>query len=181
MRWLGRRKQGRHVGPSVVAGALVLLAVSTAACGSSGQTVPRSSILRAHAATRTVDLLLVSSSDGADGGFNFDGYGDGAMSVSIPIGWSVHVTCKNASSDLAHSCAVVDLPLSPSGAPVAFAGASSPDPKLGVQPGNTLEFTFVASRVGVYRLACLVSGHEMDGMWDWFTVTPGGMPELTTH
>ncbi len=157
------------------------MAFGLAACSSSGENVPRSSILTTDVSTHTADLLLVSSSNGSYGGFNFDGYGNGAMSVSVPRGWNVDVTCKNASSDLAHSCAVVGLPLSPAGAPVAFSGASSPDPKEGVQPGNALSFSFVASKVGVYRLACLVSGHEMDGMWDWFTVTPGGSPKLSTR
>lgn len=152
-----------------------------ASCGHSGASVKTSSILTSDADTRTVDLLLVSSSTGADGGFNFDGYGDGAMRVSIPLGWQVDVTCTNASAILSHSCAIVDdVELSPDGAPIAFPGASSPQPQSGVSPGKSTSFTFVASRVGTYRIACLVSGHEIDGMWDWLDVTPSGLPSLRT-
>jgi uncharacterized cupredoxin-like copper-binding protein len=128
-----------------------------------------------------VHLLLVSAATGADGGFNFDGYGDGAMRVGIPRGWRVDVTCKNASSILSHSCAIVDdQQLSPYAAPLAFPGASTPEPQGGVAPGASTSFSFVAARVGTYRIACLVSGHEIDGMWDWFNVTRSGLPSLTT-
>ncbi len=157
-----------------------LLATVIASCGSSGALVRRSSILTSDADNTTAHLLLVSSSSGADGGFNFDGYGDGAMRISIPVGWKVDVTCKNASATLSHSCAVVeDLPLSPDGAPLAFPGSATPAPKGGDQPGVSKSFGFVAARVGTYRIACLVSGHEIDGMWDWLSVTRSGAPKVT--
>jgi hypothetical protein len=101
--------------------------------------------------------------------------------VVIPLGWRVEVTCKNASATLSHSCGIVaDLPLSPFGAPVAFPGASSPNPKDGALPGVTNRFSFLAAKAGTYRIACLVSGHEIDGMWDWLDVTRGGSPALHT-
>ena len=138
-----------------------------------------SSILTSDAYTRTANLLLVSSSTGADGGFNFDGYGNGTMRVSIPVGWQVDVTCTNASAILSHSCAIVDaIDLSPDGAPIAFPGASTPQPVNGVEPGKSTSFSFVASRVGTFRIACLVSGHEIDGMWDWLDVTRSRLPSL---
>jgi hypothetical protein len=160
--------------------ALVGAGMVLAGCGSSGgQSVARSSIVVSHLSSRTVSLLLVAASTDALGGFNFDGYGEGAMRVSVPVGWRVEVTCKNASSVLSHSCAIVtDLPLSPKGAPLAFAGASTPNPRDGIAPGATVAFSFVAARVGTYRIACLISGHEADGMWDWLTVTRGGKPGL---
>ncbi len=150
-------------------------------CGGGGETVRTSSILTSDASLHIVHLLLVSSSNGADGGFNFDGYGDGAMQVTVPLGWTVEVTCKNAASDLAHSCAIVDRsPFGPKGAPLAFPGASTPAPNDGVQPGNSMSFSFTASRTGMFRIACLVSGHEVDGMWDWFLVKAGRQPKLST-
>jgi uncharacterized cupredoxin-like copper-binding protein len=177
------------VGPSPLAGAasvagalaFVCAACVLAGCGHAGQSVSRSSILTVDESASTAHLLLVSSATGTDGGFNFDGYGDGAMTVVVPIGWRVEVNCKNASATLSHSCAIVDdAPLSPFGSAVAFAGASTPDPKSGVPPNVSDHFSFVASRLGMYRIACLVSGHEIDGMWDWLQVTPGGLPRLET-
>ena len=161
--------------------AAVVLGGALASCGSSGQSVQTSSILSSDAASQSVRLLLVSSSTGADGGFNFDGYANGAMRVTVPLGWRVEVTCKNASAILSHSCAIVDdVRLSAFGAPLAFPGAATPYPQGGVRPGVSTSFSFLADRVGTYRIACLVSGHEIDGMWDWFQVTPGGLPRLRT-
>lgn len=126
-----------------------------------------------------MQLLLVGAADGSDGGFNFDGYGAGEMKVQVPLGWRVDVTCKNASNILSHSCAIVkDRRLSPEAAPIAFPGASTPAPHQGVPPGGVVSFRFVASKAGVYRIACLVSGHEADGMWDWLNVTKRGLPSL---
>ncbi|HET9091554.1 MAG TPA: sulfocyanin-like copper-binding protein [Acidimicrobiales bacterium] len=171
----GRTGVRRHIAGAV----LLALVPALAACGSSGGTVKTSSILRADPAGRTVRLLLVASATSADGGFNFDGYGNGAMRVRVPVGWRVTVTCKNAASDLSHSCAIVtDVPIVPTGAPLAFPGSSTPRPRSGTPPGATTVFSFLASRVGTYRIACLVSGHEADGMWDWFQVTSGGVPSV---
>ncbi len=134
-----------------VAGALsaaVTLGGVLASCGSGGEAVKTSSIITSDADFETVHLLLVSSSTGADGGFNFDGYGNGKMRIVIPRGWRVDVTCKNASAILSHSCAIVeDTPLSPQGAPLAFRGASTPAPTGGVGPGGSDSFSFVASRI----------------------------------
>lgn len=153
-----------------------------AACGSTGSAAPlaRSRILRVDAAARTVQLHLEGSEDGAYGGFNFDGFGGGSMTVRIPVGWTVDVTCTNDSTAFTHSCAVIDDErISPSAAPVAF-GASSPEPTTGLAFGASADFTFVPTRVGRYRIACLVTGHEADGMWDWLVVTSGGTPSVRT-
>jgi uncharacterized cupredoxin-like copper-binding protein len=175
----GRGAQRRRL---VARPGLVALCLATlAGCGHAGESVSRAAILTSNDSTFTAHVLLVSSATGADGGFNFDGYGNGGMRVTIPLGWRVDVTCKNASATLSHSCAIVDDgPLSPFGAAVAFPGASTPDPKSGVLPNVSNSFGFVASRAGTYRIACLVSGHEIDGMWDWLDVVRGGLPRLST-
>ena len=96
--------------------------------------------------------------DGANGGFNFDGYGRGEMLLSVPLGWRVRIRCQNR-GPLRHSCAVVPGPQTTT---PAFRGA-----KTGaLQAGRSATFSFVASRKGTYRLACLVPGHEEARMWD---------------
>lgn len=160
----------------------LLAPVGLAACGSSATTAPLkgSQVLTADAATRTVHLLLASSATGAFNGFNFDGYGGGAMTVSVPAGWTVEVTCRNDSTVLTHSCAIVpDTPLVPLGLKTVF-GATSAHPTIGLPFGATAHFSFVPDRVGRYRIACLVTAHETDGMWDWFVVTRGGRPSVRT-
>ena len=161
---------------------LILAAIGLSACSSSGSALPPFAILLANTRARTVQLTLDASATGANGGFNFDGYSNGALSVSVPVGWTVHVSCNNDSSTISHSCAIVgDRPASTIAPPIAFPGASIPDPSGGGLPlGGSESFTFVASRVGRYRMTCLVPGHEAAGMWDWFIVTAGGRPSVRT-
>ena len=167
----------------VLGAALSFLAsVGLAACGSTASARPLKAgqILRVDALTSTVGLRLDAGWTDADGGFNFDGFGLGAMTVSVPLGWTVEVTCRNNSTQFTHSCAVVrNVALSPAGGPVVF-GAASHDPTTGLSYGSSATFSFRASKVGRYRIACLVTGHEADGMWDWFVVSSGGVPAVHT-
>jgi uncharacterized cupredoxin-like copper-binding protein len=158
-------------------------AAALAACGSasSAAPLPHQAILQADATTRVVNLELAANETASFSGFNFDGYGGGAMRVTVPLGWTVDVTCKNDSTTMAHSCAIVDdAALTPFGGTIAFPGASTPDPVNGLGLGVSANFHFVANRVGTYRIVCLVIGHESDGMWDWLDVTPGGVPSVHT-
>ena len=120
----------------------------------------------ANVAARTVSFHLVAAHDQANSGFNFNGYGRGALAVSVPEGWRVSVTCENR-GPLNHSCAIVR---GPGDSQPAIAGAASPNPVSGQAPGTTTAFEFTAQGQGTYRIACLVPGHEQAGMWDTFTV-----------
>jgi len=166
------------MGVSIGVAAIVL-----SACGASTPAAPLShaAILQADVATKVVHLELAANETSSFSGFNFDGYGGGAMRVSIPLGWTVDVVCKNDSTTMAHSCAVVDdAALTPFGGTIAFPGASTPNPVNGLGLGESSSFQFVATRVGAYRIVCLVIGHESDGMWDWLDVTPSGLPSVHT-
>lgn len=172
-----------------LAGALVLLlAVGTglSACGSSSAgPLKASQIMTVDSLSKTVHLLLEGSETSSSDGFNFDGFADGALRIRVPIGWTVIVDCKNDSTVITHSCAISDdLPISPtageSAGAVAFAGATTPNAVNGLPCGAAATFSFVASRIGNFRIACLVIGHEADGMWDWLEVTNGGAPGVTT-
>jgi hypothetical protein len=135
--------------------------------------------LQSKPSSRIVDLRLDAGRTSAYGGFNFDGYGDGAMTVTVPVGWTVNVTCENASTTLTASCAIVqDRRLTPTAAPLAFAGASTPQPHAGLGLRDSARFSFVASRPGRYRITCLVDGYELDGMWDWLVVGGAGEPSV---
>ena len=136
-----------------------------------------SQFLHVEAKRRTALVTLVAGYDGENNGFNFDGYGRGELLLSIPRGWRVRVTCTNRGG-LRHSCAVVSGPMAT--AP-AFPGATIPHPVQGLAPGVTATFSFVASRTGSYRLACLVPGHEDARMWDVLEVTRGGGPHVSAR
>ena len=126
------------------------------------------------AAAHTVELSIVAGKSAAAGGFDFNGYQRGGMTVTVPVGWRVVVHFTNA-NDLPHSLAVLpsgsDQQPAPSAAPV-FAGAATKDFTTGLPKGATQTFTFEASKPGAYELTCGVPGHAVAGMWDKLVVSP---------
>jgi Sulfocyanin (SoxE) domain len=176
------------------AGVVVSVALVAAACGASrplsvkgsqgksgnsGQAVNRAKLppprqfLAVDTATHTVTVTLIAAYDGANNGFNFDGYSRLLM-WTVPRGWKVRVVCTNR-GPLRHSCAVVrdtnsTIP--------AFRGAATPQPQIGLEAGHTASFAFRASTPGIYRFACLVPGHEGARMWDVFQIIGRGKPSV---
>jgi sulfocyanin len=108
------------------------------------------------------------------GGFAFNGYQRGGMTITIPVGWQVVVHFENADST-AHSVAVLPssahTQVAPPSSP-AFAGATSPNFSSGVAKGPQLTFTFEASKAGTYEFICGVPGHAISGQWDALVVSP---------
>jgi hypothetical protein len=160
-----RRRVGAAVGL-----ALALLASAAIAA----KRPPPSHWLSWDAGTHTAHLVLVAGYDSTNNGFNFDGYARGRMLVRVPRGWRMTIVCKNAGNRF-HSCAVVS---GASTSRLAFPGASTPNPVLGLAPGESASFTFRTSRVGVYRLACLVPGHELAREYVVLKITASGRPRV---
>jgi Sulfocyanin (SoxE) domain len=133
--------------------------------------------LQANTKARTAMVTLIAGYNSENGGFNFDGYGRGELTVSVPRGWRVRITCTNHGG-MNHSCAVVHGPMT---ATPAFPGATIPNAVSGIPHGATATFSFLASRTGSYRLACLVPGHEDARMWDVLVVTNGGKPTISAR
>ena len=152
---------------AVIAEAVVALSLAAKA------PPPPSRFLAVDAARHRVTIRLIASYDGANGGFNFDGYSRFLM-WTVPRGWKVRVVCTNRGS-LRHSCAVVH---GADSTRPAFRGAATPRPLSGLGTGQTARFTFRAPRTGVYRFACLVPGHEVARMWDVLKITRGGKPSV---
>jgi uncharacterized cupredoxin-like copper-binding protein len=134
---------------------------------------PPRQFLAVDARRHRVTITLIASYDGANGGFNFDGYSRFLM-WTVTRGWTVRVVCKNR-GPLRHSCAVVQ---NAGSTKPAFRGAATPSPQLGLAAGQTARFTFRATRKGVYRFACLVSGHEAARMWDVLKIVRRGRPSV---
>lgn len=120
-----------------------------------------------------VTITLVASYDDANGGFNFDGYSRFLM-WTVPRGWTVRVVCQNR-GPRRHSCAVVQ---GAGSAKPAFRGAAIPQPRIGLEQGQTARFTFRPSRTGVFRFASLVPGDEDARMWDVLKIRRGGKPSV---
>ena len=125
------------------------------------------------AAGHTAHLTIVAGKTDAGGGFNFNGYAQGAMTVTVPVGWKVVVTFENAAV-LAHSLEVQPFtavqPPVPQTKPV-FAGAATKDLALGLSKGAKTTVSFTADKAGTYEFTCAVPGHASAGMWDKLIVS----------
>jgi sulfocyanin len=132
----------------------------------------------AHAPTwvstkgKTVSLTLIAAYTNVLSGFNFNGAGDGKMTITVPFGDKVNVTFTNKGA-LPHSAQIVAfskrLPVST--VPDAFKGAHSPNPTAGAGKGKTQKFSFTVNKAGNFLLICAVPGHAPAGMWDNFVVS----------
>ena len=125
------------------------------------------------AQNRTATLMLTAGYNGLNDALNYNGGARGSQGVSVPRGWTIHVSVTNRDSDLQHSAIVVRQMLPPPEempAP-AFAGASLPQLEEGVHEGDTASFEFVAERAGQFMIACGVPGHAQGGMWLRLTIS----------
>jgi sulfocyanin len=153
-------------------GPLALAGCTNATSSVQGQSA--SPLLATSPSTRTVELQVLAADSTGSSQFNFDGASDGAMTITVPLGWKIEVTCANRSTVLSHSCAIVQ----PASARLAFKGSSTSAPTMGVPPGKAEAFSFVANKAGSYQLVCLVPGHRDAGMWDHFVVSSGGRASI---
>src|ERR1700688_777111 len=62
--------------------------------------------MRVDTTARTVIITLIAGYPATDYQFNYDGYGNGSLVVTVPIGWQVTVQCENHGT-VPNSCAVV--------------------------------------------------------------------------
>lgn len=154
-------------------------ALIASGCGAAGpQRVPPRHWLAANPAKKSVVLRLLASGSGESLGA-FNGYSRGQVLVKIPTGWRVTVRCKNTSMLANQSCAIAQNSLSTG---PAFPGAATPDPLVGLPPGRSASFTFLASRPGVYRIASLVDNEQIaNGMWDTLQVGGTSRPSATLY
>ena len=124
------------------------------------------------APAHSVDVTIVANKS-ASGGFAFNGYQRGAMTVTVPVGWEVVVHFENADT-VAHSLAVVPSgthqQMTPASTP-AFPGATTTNLAAGYPKGTKLTVTFEANKAGTYEFICGVPGHGVVGQWDALVVS----------
>lgn len=155
-------------------GSLGVLGVLAQALAAQSGSPPRidSTWLATDVSTRTVQFQLIAGYSGLNGALNFDGFGDGGLTFTVPAGWQVVMHFTNHDGMLPHSAIVV-----PDG-PVPMAGAVSPAfsqaVTLRVQEGLTStehdDIKFLADKPGSYLIMCGVPGHATAGMWIRFNV-----------
>jgi len=165
--------------PDKAAVALAFL-ISVAACDpvmgtGSGNPPDLTQLIHVQPTLQTVVFTLIAAYPAGDYQFNYDGYGNGVLVVTVPAGWHVTIQCENRGT-VANSCAVV---ASKSDTVPLQDGWSTPDPTHGLDPGQSASFDFSPTNPGSYRIASLVDGHEASGMWADLEITSSGKPTLT--
>jgi hypothetical protein len=159
-----------------VAAVLVLLAGCDPVSGTGNGAPPDpKQFLHSDTATKSAVVTLIAGYPVGTYQFNYNGYAQGALTITVPAGWQLTVQCQNRGT-IPNSCAAVGdskamAPLQP--------GWSTPDPQKGVQPGGSASFTFTPDTPGRYRIASLVPGSEASGMWAQLVVSNGGTPSIS--
>jgi sulfocyanin len=125
-----------------------------------------------NAATKTATVTLIAAYNQVGGGFNFDGYNNGGLTITVPTGARVSVQFTNL-APLPHSAVITPYAdhAKTGNFPLAFAGSATPNPTTGMANLRKPEaFSFTASKAGMYAVVCGVPGHALAGMWIAFDV-----------
>ncbi|WP_051662826.1 sulfocyanin-like copper-binding protein [Alicyclobacillus macrosporangiidus] len=132
---------------------------------------------------KSIDLTITAQS--GDNPMNFNGYGKGALKITVPVGWKVNVTFVNQQGQVPHSVGFVQWAdrESPTGQfTPAFDGSVGDESqfKSGVTSAGQ-KYSFTADKAGQYAMVCGVPGHAAAGMWDEFDVDAHATaPTITT-
>ena len=122
-------------------------------------------------------VTLIAGHPATDNQFNYDGYSNGSLILTVPVGWQVTIQCLNHGT-VPNSCAIVSDGRATE--PV-YADWSTPNPQRGLDPGQSSGFAFTTAAPGSYRIASLVDGNEASGMWADLEVKDGGVASLTAQ
>src|SRR5437016_2323934 len=118
--------------------------------------------LQVDTATKTVTFQLVAGLTGLNGALNFNGFRDGGLTLTVPLGWTVVMHFRNHDGMLPHSAEVIaDAHPLPTG-PVApaFARAFTLRLEQGLISEQTDDMRFIADRGGSYLIFCGVPGQD---------------------
>jgi hypothetical protein len=129
--------------------------------------------LAADTTTRTMTFQLIAGLTGLNGALNFNGFRDGGLTLTVPLGWTVVMHFRNHDGMLPHSAEVIDdvhpLPTQP--VTPAFAQAETVRLAEGLPSEGADDIRFVAIKGGSYLIFCGVPGHGAAGMWIRLAVT----------
>jgi sulfocyanin len=155
-------------------GLLVAAPAMLAAQAPSAQ-APDSTWLKWNPATKTATFKLIAGIPGrAKSPFNFNGYTDGDLVLTVPENSTVVLNFVN-DDGTPHSAEVIDdkgpmpnmAPDQPA-IPRAYTKAVSE----GIAQFGTDAVRFKASPAGTYRIFCGVPGHGLSGMWIRLVISP---------
>lgn len=128
--------------------------------------------MTADAAAKKVSIKLYAAYGSANGGMNFNGGSKGDQTITVPLGWSIHIAFQNKDA-IPHSAILLadhfPLPAQP-GSP-AIARAYTKDLTAGIPTDGTDTMDFIASPAGNYLISCGVPGHGPSGMYIKFVIS----------
>ena len=129
---------------------------------------------------RTVSMTITAGSTTENNSWNFNGVTKGAMTITVPEGYTVTVELVNNDPIMAHSLGISTETSSFSGAPEpvpAFPGAITSNPASMMEstmPGQRESIQFIVNQAGNYSMMCYTPGHALTGMWVYFNVSADG-------
>jgi sulfocyanin len=119
-------------------------------------------------AAKKITLKITSALTSKQGGFNFNGGSNGDQTITVPLGWQVHVDVNNIDA-IPHSAIIIPdakpLPAAPDQAAIGGAYTIQLAPSTG---HDTMDFK--AAPAGKYLIACGIPGHTASGMYIRFVV-----------
>jgi hypothetical protein len=124
--------------------------------------------LATDVATKTVQFQLIAGYSGLNGALNFNGFGDGGLTLTVPVGWHVVLHFTNHDGMLPHSAAVIadgPVPAVTASISPAFSQAVTLKLQEGLTSTEHDDLKFVADTAGSYLIICGVPGHAVSGMW----------------
>ena len=152
--------------------------------GHGGQEIPKEGVwFNQDTANKKAELLVIGGYNGVLSGMNFNGYGNGDQTFTVPLNWEVKVDLQNKSGQMPHSAMVV--PTSTKGTvkdfKLAFKDSQTPEPLAGFVGSQTQSFAFKADKAGTYLIWCAIPGHGSMGMYSTLVVDPNATKVTVTN
>lgn len=131
--------------------------------------------MKVDASKKLVSFQIKMAENGNNGTFNFNGYGRGAMTITVPVGWDVAMHVVNIGQGaIPHSLEIIPVTevVPREGVdPPAFGGAETINLLQGLNPGASDDADFKAETAGKFWIFCGVPNHGTGGMYDFFTIS----------
>ncbi|QSO51868.1 hypothetical protein JZ785_24380 [Alicyclobacillus curvatus] len=180
-----RAVPGRWV---TLAAASTMLVTLVSGCGQTQDLTKQ--FMTVDNSTKTVTIKVIGGYNAINDRMNFNGYANGQMKITVPVGYTVNLDFQNSGGIPA------DVGIYDSHQQLAFkkAGESvlniDENAELGVHPGDSQKYSFVADRTGTFELENLINffpefaqgkQNRNVGMWDVFQVVQNGTPQITAQ
>lgn len=141
--------------------------------GSSGGSTATTQLYTLGSTPHTVNLTIQAGDASVASGMNFNGFNNGQLVITVPVGWKVNVAFQDLDANVPHSVGFVPWAQHlDSNATAAFPGSLGPSFNAGMTATDGIKkFSFTAATAGQYGMICGVPGHAASGMWDAFDVS----------